>query len=70
MHDMIYAQKCLLPIPKKTVNCQAQFQNHFKELVAQPTEKTTNKHYFCRTPVLGLGLGVDFVFPPSQQLSK
>ena len=26
--------------------------------------------WFCRTPVLSLGLGVDFVSPPSQELIK
>ena len=26
--------------------------------------------YFCQTPVLGLGIGVDFVFPPSQVTSN
>ena len=54
MHDMIYAQKCLLPTPnpeKDPANCQAQLQNHFKELVVQPTEKTT-KALFLGT-VLG-----------------
>ena len=25
---------------------------------------------FCQPPVLSLGLGVDFVFPPSQELIK
>ena len=32
----------------------------------QFVQNSTEQLGFCRTPVLGLGLGVDFVFPPSQ----
>ena len=34
-----------------------------------PQREPLDEKIYCQTPVLGLGLGVNFVFPPSQQLT-
>ena len=34
----------------------------FDDIPSPPTQRSLPKYFYCRTPVLGLGLGVDFTF--------